>query len=69
VKKIYFSHLNQTNLALDLEGKARKQLEEKGFGIASEGIGFFLQIQVIQDISRGVIEEQPLLLVSLASQM
>jgi pyrroloquinoline quinone biosynthesis protein B len=40
--KIYFTHLNHTNLALDPEGEARKEVEEKGFGIASEGMEFFL---------------------------
>jgi pyrroloquinoline quinone biosynthesis protein B len=40
--KIYFTHLNHTNLALDPEGEARKEIEEKGFGIASEGMEFFL---------------------------
>ncbi len=40
--KIYFTHLNHSNLALDPEGEARKEVEEKGFGIASEGIEFFL---------------------------
>ncbi|NIO49103.1 MAG: pyrroloquinoline quinone biosynthesis protein PqqB [Candidatus Aminicenantes bacterium] len=40
--KIYFTHLNHSNLALDPEGEARKEVEEKGFGIASEGMEFFL---------------------------
>jgi pyrroloquinoline quinone biosynthesis protein B len=40
--KIYFTHLNHTNLALDPEGEARKEVGEKGFGIASEGMEFFL---------------------------
>ena len=40
--KIYFTHLNHSNLALDPEGNARKEVEEKGFGIASEGMEFFL---------------------------
>ena len=40
--KIYFTHLNHSNLALDPEGEARKEVEENGFGIASEGMEFFL---------------------------
>ena len=40
--KIYFTHLNHTNLALEPEGKARKEIEERGFGIASDGMEFFL---------------------------
>jgi pyrroloquinoline quinone biosynthesis protein B len=40
--KIYFTHLNHSNLALDPEGGARKEVEGKGFGIASEGMEFFL---------------------------
>ncbi len=40
--KIFFTHLNHSNLALDPEGQARKEVEEKGFGIASEGMEFFL---------------------------
>jgi pyrroloquinoline quinone biosynthesis protein B len=40
--KIYFTHLNHSNLALDPEGEARKEVKEKGFGIASEGMEFFL---------------------------
>lgn len=40
--KIYFTHLNHTNLALDPEGEARKEIEEKGFRIASDGMEFFL---------------------------
>jgi len=40
--KIYFTHLNHSNLALDSEGEARKAVEGKGFGIASEGMEFFL---------------------------
>jgi len=40
--KIYFTHLNHTNLALDTEGEARKEIEEKGFRIASDGMEFFL---------------------------
>lgn len=40
--KIYFTHLNHSNLALNPEGEARKELEEKGFRTASEGMEFFL---------------------------
>jgi len=40
--KIYFTHLNHSNLALDPEGEARKEVEENGFGIASDGMEFFL---------------------------
>jgi len=40
--EIYFTHLNHTNLALDPEGEARKKIEEEGFGLASEGMEFFI---------------------------
>ena len=40
--KIYFTHLNHSNLALDPEGEARKELEEKGFSTASDGMEFYL---------------------------
>jgi pyrroloquinoline quinone biosynthesis protein B len=40
--KIHFTHLNHSNLALDPEGDARKEVEGRGFGIASEGMEFFL---------------------------
>jgi len=40
--KIYFTHLNHSNLALDPEGKARKKVENEGFRLAEEGMEFFL---------------------------
>jgi len=40
--KIYFTHLNHTNLALDPEGKALKEIKTKGFNLASDGMEFFL---------------------------
>jgi pyrroloquinoline quinone biosynthesis protein B len=40
--KIYFTHLNHTNLALNPGGEARKEVEKSGFRIASEGMEFFL---------------------------
>ncbi len=39
---IYFTHLNHTNLALDPEGDARKEIKDKGFQLASDGDEFFL---------------------------
>ncbi len=41
-KKVFFTHLNHTNLALNPEGKERKAVVEAGCGIASEGMEFFL---------------------------
>ena len=40
--KIYFSHLNHTNLALDPDGPAQKEIREKGFQLASEGMEIML---------------------------
>lgn len=40
--KIYFTHLNHTNLALDPEGEARKRLEGEGFRLAEDGMEFAL---------------------------
>ncbi len=40
--KIYFTHLNHTNLVLDPEREARKEVEKRGFNIASEGMEFVL---------------------------
>jgi len=40
--RIYFTHLNHTNLALDPEGDARKEIAAKGFQLASDGEEFFL---------------------------
>lgn len=36
--KIYFTHLNHSNLALDPDGDAIKHIREKGFGLAQEGM-------------------------------
>ncbi len=41
-KKVLFTHLNHTNLALNPEGKERRTVFEAGCGIASEGMEFFL---------------------------
>lgn len=41
-KEIYFTHLNHTNFALDPEGMERKQMEEQGFKLASDGMEFLL---------------------------
>jgi len=40
--KIYFTHLNHSNLALDPEGEARKKIENEGFRLAEEGREFYL---------------------------
>jgi pyrroloquinoline quinone biosynthesis protein B len=40
--KIYFTHLNHSNLALDPEGKARNKIKDEGFRLAEEGMEFFL---------------------------
>ena len=40
--EIFFTHLNHTNLALNPEGEARKNVEELGFKIASDDMEFFL---------------------------
>jgi len=40
--KIYFTHLNHSNLALDPEGNEIKEIEEKGFKLAMEGMEFFI---------------------------
>lgn len=40
--QIYFTHLNHTNLALDPEGDARKEITDSGFKLASDGKEFFL---------------------------
>ncbi len=40
--KISFTHLNHTNLALNSEGEARRELKEEGFEIASDGTEFYL---------------------------
>ncbi len=41
-RQVYFTHLNHTNLALAPESEARKMLEAEGFGIAADGMEFFL---------------------------
>ena len=40
--KVYFTHLNHTNLALEPEGEAIKEVEKKGFRTASDGMEFDL---------------------------
>ncbi len=40
--RIYFTHLNHTNLALDPEGEPRKTIEKQGFHLASDGMEFSL---------------------------
>ncbi|MCJ7579521.1 MAG: MBL fold metallo-hydrolase [Candidatus Aminicenantes bacterium] len=40
--KVFFTHLNHTNLALNPEGKERRAILEAGSGIASEGMEFFI---------------------------
>jgi len=35
---IYFTHLNHSNFVLDPEGEARKNIREKGFDIAADGL-------------------------------
>ncbi len=40
--KIFFTHLNHTNLALDPRGEARKRLEGEGFRLAEDGMEFVL---------------------------
>ncbi len=40
--KIYFTHLNHSNLALDPEGEAKKKIEKEGFRLAVEGMEFSL---------------------------
>ena len=40
--KVFFTHLNHSNLALNPEGKEQRSIIEAGFGIASEGMEFFL---------------------------
>jgi pyrroloquinoline quinone biosynthesis protein B len=39
-KKVCFTHLNHSNLALDPQGQARRFVQEAGFEIASEGMEF-----------------------------
>lgn len=40
--KIYFTHLNHSNLALNPEGKEQKEIKNEGFELASEGMEFYL---------------------------
>ena len=40
--KVYFTHINHTNLALDPEGDAQRKVEEEGFHLASDGMEFYL---------------------------
>jgi len=40
--RIYFSHLNHTNLALDPDGPAQKEIKEKGFHLAADGMEIML---------------------------
>jgi pyrroloquinoline quinone biosynthesis protein B len=41
-KRIFFTHLNHTNLVLDPEGRSRQTVLEASFDIASDGMEFFL---------------------------
>lgn len=41
-KRVYFTHLNHTNLALDHEGQPRQTVREAGFDLAADGMEFFL---------------------------
>ena len=38
--KVYFTHLNHSNLALDPAGEARKIIEKNGFDLAEDGMEF-----------------------------
>lgn len=38
--RIFFTHLNHSNLALDPEGEPRKNIEEQGFHLAWDGMEF-----------------------------
>ncbi len=40
--RIFFTHLNHTNLALDPEGEPRRAVERQGFHLASDGMEFSL---------------------------
>jgi pyrroloquinoline quinone biosynthesis protein B len=40
--RIFFTHLNHSNLALDQEGEARKKIGEQGFHLARDGMEFHL---------------------------
>lgn len=41
-KKVFFTHLNHSNLALDPSGPARQFIEEAGFDLAADGMEFVL---------------------------
>lgn len=38
--RVYFTHLNHSNLALDPDGNTRKIMEKDGFGLAADGMEF-----------------------------
>jgi len=40
--RIFFTHLNHSNFALDPEGEPRKKIKEQGFHLAWDGMEFFL---------------------------
>jgi pyrroloquinoline quinone biosynthesis protein B len=40
--KIYFTHLNHSNLALDPDGETSKRIHSEGFGLAQEEMELFL---------------------------
>lgn len=40
--RIYFTHLNHTNLALDPDGPEQKEITKKGFHLASDGMEIML---------------------------
>jgi pyrroloquinoline quinone biosynthesis protein B len=40
--RVFFTHLNHSNLALDPRRKARKTIEENAFALAEDGMEFFL---------------------------
>lgn len=40
--RVYFTHLNHSNLALNPEGAARKEIEKMGFALAEDGMEFHL---------------------------
>ena len=40
--RIFFTHLNHSNLALNPDGDARKIIEKNKFGLAEDGMEFLL---------------------------
>lgn len=40
--KIYFTHLNHSNMALDPDGEAVKRIRDEGFALAEDGLEFSL---------------------------